>query len=82
MRYDIKEHIMTLSRFIISIRGVFYKASRGEFYQEDERVRKMKEELLEESSSTASDKEHLKGDWKMVGQDVHKAWVKLKTENV
>ncbi len=82
MRYDIKEYIMTLSRFLISIRGVFRKASRGEFYQEDERVRKMKEELFEESSSLANDKEHLKGDWKMVGKDVHNAWIKLKTENV
>lgn len=82
MRYDVKKRIMTLSRFIISIRGVFSKASRGEFYQEDERVRKMKEELLEEPLSPANDKENLKGDWKMVGKDVHNAWIKLKTENV
>ncbi len=82
MRYEIKESVMTLSRFIISIKDVFSKASRGEFYQEDERVRKMKDDLFEEQSSPANDKENLKGDWKMVGKDVHNAWIKLKTENV
>ncbi|APW31757.1 hypothetical protein BWX39_03325 [Prevotella intermedia ATCC 25611 = DSM 20706] len=70
--------------FDFALKGVktFRQASLGNFNEESEEVKHLKEEIMNNSSSTSTDRQNLRSDQRAIYGDVRKTYNKIVIDNV